>query len=151
MTRICGLVEEKGNSETRTGRMRKGRAASMIVLCPTRELARQLQEELNEVARPLGLSTMVFHGGVSYDAQTCNLRNGLDVLVGMPVRFIDHINNGNLDLSEADTKRRHGRGPTDRGGAKMNTKEELKWLKIKKKSIYSILIFLLCRVAAVAG
>ena len=41
----------------------------MILLCPTRELSRQVQEELNAVARPLGLSTMVFHGGVSYNPQ----------------------------------------------------------------------------------
>ena len=93
----------------------------MIVLCPTRELSRQVQEELNAVARPLGLSTMVFHGGVSYDPQTRGLMNGIDVLVGTLVRFIDHINNGNLDQSEDDTKHRHGWGPTDRGGAKMNT------------------------------
>ena len=77
----------------------------MIVLCPTRELARQVQEELNEVARTLGLSTMVFHEGVSYDPQTRALRNGLDVLVGTPVRVIDHINNGKLNISEAGTKR----------------------------------------------
>ena len=99
----------------------------MILLFPTRELARQVQEEFNEVARPLGLSTMVFHWGVSYDPQTRALRNGLDFLFGTPVRVIDKINNGNLDLFEDDTKRRHGWGPTDRGGgAKMNTKEELK-------------------------
>jgi ATP-dependent RNA helicase DDX21 len=41
----------------------------MVVLCPTRELARQVQEELAAVARPLGLSVDVFHGGVSYDPQ----------------------------------------------------------------------------------
>ena len=131
MTRLRGLAEEKDNYDTRTGQMRKGRAVLIIVLCPIHELARQVQEELNEVARPLGLSTMVFHGGVSYDPQTCALRNGLGVLVGTPVWFINHVNNGNLDQSEDDTKQRHGWGPTDRGGAKMNTKEGLKRLKIK--------------------
>ena len=88
----------------------------MIVLCPTRELVQQVQEELNKVTRPLGLSTMVFHGGVSYDPQSRALQNGLDVLVVTPVRVIDNINN--LDLFEADTKRRHGRGSTDRGGGR---------------------------------
>ena len=56
-------------------------------------------------------STMVFHGGVSYDPQTRALRNGLDVLAWTPLLF-----NCNIDLSEDDTKRRHGRGPTDGGG-----------------------------------
>ena len=93
----------------------------MIVLCPTREIAQQVQEELNGVACPrtLGISTMVFHGGVLRDTQTRALWNGLNVLVGMLGRVIDNINNGNLDLSEADTKRHHGWGPTDRGGAKI--------------------------------
>ena len=126
MTRLCGLVEEKGNPETRTGRMRKGRAILMIVFCTNRELARQVQEDLNEVACSLGQSTMVFHRGVSYDPKNRVLRNGLDMMFGTPVRVIDHIKNGNLDLSEADTKHRYGWDSTDRGGAKMNMKEELK-------------------------
>ena len=89
-------------------------------------MSRQVQEDLNKVARPIGLSTIVFHGGVLYDPQTRALRNGIDVLIGTPGRVIDHINNLNPDLSEADTKRRHGWGHIDREGAKMNTKEELK-------------------------
>ena len=83
------------------GRMRNGRAVSMIFFFPTRELSRQVQEELNEVARPLGLSTMVFLGGVSYDPQTRALRNGLDVMFGTAGRVIYNIKNGNFDLSEA--------------------------------------------------
>jgi len=71
----------------------------MIILCPTRELARQVSEELSLVAQPMGLFVDVFHGGVSYEPQSRALRNGLDVLVGTPGRVIDHINRGNLDLS----------------------------------------------------
>ena len=78
------------------------------------------------MARPLGLSTMVFHRGLSYDPQTHALRNSLDVLVRTPVRVIDHIKKSNLDLSEANTKRRHGQCLTDQRGATMNMKEELK-------------------------
>ena len=53
------------------------------------------------------------------------------MLIGKPGWVIDHVNNGNPDLSEADTKRRHDRwsvGPGEGGvgGEKMNTKEELK-------------------------
>jgi superfamily II DNA/RNA helicase len=44
----------------------------MIVLCPTRELARQVEEELSAVCKPLGLFSAVFHGGVSYDGQVSN-------------------------------------------------------------------------------
>ena len=74
----------------------------MLVLCPTRELARQVQSELEDVSRPLGLHSAVFHGGVSYDPQARALRMGTDILVGTPGRVIDHIDRGNLDLSELD-------------------------------------------------
>ena len=68
LTRLVELTEKKGFREP-NGRMRKGRPVSMIVLCPTRELARQVQDELSLVARPLGLFVDVFHGGVSYEGQ----------------------------------------------------------------------------------
>lgn len=101
LTRLSKMADEKGYRE-QNGRMRKGRPVSMIVLCPTRELARQVQQELSMVARPLGLFVDVFHGGVSYDGQTRNLRNGIDILVGTPGRVIDHIQRGNLKLSACE-------------------------------------------------
>ena len=101
MTRIARLAELNGTRQN--GKMRRGRLPSMLVLCPTRELARQVQEELGHAARPIGLFTEVFHGGVSYGPQAGALRSGLDVLVGTPGRIMDHLNRGNLDLSECDT------------------------------------------------
>lgn len=68
LTRLVKIMEQKGFRES-NGRMRRGRPVSMIILCPTRELARQVQDELSMVARPLGLFVDVFHGGVSYEGQ----------------------------------------------------------------------------------
>lgn len=68
LTRLVKWAESK-NIRDANGRMAFGRPVSMVVLCPTRELARQVQEELAAVARPLGLFTDVFHGGVSYGPQ----------------------------------------------------------------------------------
>ena len=68
LTRLVEMLEKKGFRDER-GRMARGRPVSMLVLCPTRELARQVQEELSAIARPLGLYSDVFHGGVSYDPQ----------------------------------------------------------------------------------
>jgi ATP-dependent RNA helicase DDX21 len=73
LTRIAQLAEKKGLLES-NGRMRKGRPVSMIVLCPTRELARQVQDELQMAGRPLGLFVDVFHGGVSYDGQVSTVK-----------------------------------------------------------------------------
>jgi len=102
ITRLVKWMEEKGIRDPATGRMQRGRGVSMLVLCPTRELARQVQEELSSVSRPLGLFTEVFHGGVSYDGQSRALRNGLDILVGTPGRIIDHLDRGTLRLNECD-------------------------------------------------
>jgi ATP-dependent RNA helicase DDX21 len=99
LARLVEHTEATGKRDA-SGRMSRGRLPSMVVLCPTRELARQVQEEIAGVARPLGLFTEVFHGGVSYDPQSRALRQGLDIVVGTPGRVIDHIQRGNLDLSE---------------------------------------------------
>jgi ATP-dependent RNA helicase DDX21 len=69
ITRLVELLEKKGTRDPATGRMRRGRPVSMLALCPTRELARQVQEELAHACRPLGLDTALFHGGVSYEPQ----------------------------------------------------------------------------------
>jgi superfamily II DNA/RNA helicase len=73
LTRIVEFAEEKGFRNER-GQMQRGRPTSMIVLCPTRELARQVSEEISLVAKPLGLFVDVFHGGVSYDPQVSDLK-----------------------------------------------------------------------------
>lgn len=69
LTRLIKWMDEKGYRDERTGDLARGRPVSMLVLCPTRELARQVQDELASVARPLGLYSDVFHGGVSYEPQ----------------------------------------------------------------------------------
>ena len=94
--RIQKMLQESG------GLKKRGRLPSMIVLCPTRELARQVQEEIELISKPLGLFSSVFHGGVSYDPQARDLRNGVDIVVGTPGRIIDHIERQNLDLSECN-------------------------------------------------
>ena len=78
----------------------RGRRPSMIVMAPTRELARQVAEELTQIAKPLNLDVALFHGGVSYDPQARALKAGVDIIVATPGRCIDHLDRGNLDLSE---------------------------------------------------
>ena len=70
--RLVDNAKKNGNAEVmRDGKvkMRPGRLPGMIVLCPTRELARQVSEELDTVCKELGLYSTVFHGGVSYGPQ----------------------------------------------------------------------------------
>ena len=79
--------------------LKRGRPTRMVVLAPTRELARQVAEVAAELGAVHGLRVELFHGGVPYPPQRRVLRDGLDVLVGTPGRIIDHLQNGELDLS----------------------------------------------------
>mmetsp|Transcript_39729 Transcript_39729/g.125441 ORF Transcript_39729/g.125441 Transcript_39729/m.125441 type:complete len:461 (+) Transcript_39729:41-1423(+) len=80
-------------------RLPRGRTPRMVVLAPTRELARQVSEVCSMLAAPHRLRTVLFHGGVPYPPQQRALRDGVDVLIGTPGRVIDHLSEGALDLS----------------------------------------------------
>jgi len=71
--RLAKLAQELETTDS-YGKRKKGRGVSMIALCPTRELARQVEEEIAQIARPLGLFSTVFHGGVSYDPQVRDVK-----------------------------------------------------------------------------
>ncbi|HDQ41934.1 MAG TPA: DEAD/DEAH box helicase [Desulfonatronum sp.] len=70
-----------------------------IVLCPTRELAIQVAEELNTLAkhRP-GLAVVPVYGGQPIERQFRALRHGAHVVIGTPGRVMDHMRRGTIDL-----------------------------------------------------
>jgi ATP-independent RNA helicase DbpA len=75
-----------------------------LVLCPTRELARQVAEEIRRLAWALPNTNVVtICGGESIGHQRSSLVNGVDVVVGTPGRVLDHINRETLDLSNVST------------------------------------------------
>lgn len=71
-----------------------------IVLCPTRELAIQVCEEITEIAQHKDLETLAIYGGASMQKQIDALKRGVDLVAGTPGRVLDHIRRGNLDLSQ---------------------------------------------------
>jgi ATP-dependent RNA helicase RhlE len=73
-----------------------------LVLCPTRELAIQVAEAASEYAKYLHLWVGVIYGGTSVQKDIRDLRAGYDVLVATPGRLIDHLERGNVDLSELE-------------------------------------------------
>lgn len=86
------MEEDDGRS------VRRGRIPRVLVLAPTRELAKQVEKEIKESAPKL--STVCVYGGVSYNVQQNALSRGVDVVVGTPGRIIDLINGGSLQLGE---------------------------------------------------
>lgn len=60
-----------------------------LILVPTRELAAQVAETLDPLARALGLSHVVIHGGVSAVPQVKALTRGVDIVIACPGRLED--------------------------------------------------------------
>ncbi|GAB4848223.1 DEAD-box ATP-dependent RNA helicase 3, chloroplastic [Ancistrocladus abbreviatus] len=86
------------DSEERGSLRRSGRLPKVLVLAPTRELAKQVEKEIKDSAPYL--STVCVYGGVSYNLQQNALSRGVDVVVGTPGRIIDLVNNNSLKLGE---------------------------------------------------
>lgn len=75
-----------------------------LVLCPTRELADQVTQEVRKVARHRpNVKVITLCGGVALRGQTLSLAHGADVVVGTPGRILDHIARGHLHLSQVRT------------------------------------------------
>jgi len=75
------------------------RQVQALVLVPTRELASQVADVLAALDGGRGLRVVQLIGGRSLGPQRDDLRAGAHVAVGAPGRVLDHIRQGNLDLS----------------------------------------------------
>jgi superfamily II DNA/RNA helicase len=70
-----------------------------LIVCPTRELALQVSNDLEHAGSKLGVRVLSVYGGRAYEPQIETLRKGVDVIVGTPGRIIDLATRGDLDLS----------------------------------------------------
>src|SRR6202166_3328966 len=74
--------------------------SQVVVLVPTRDLARQVSEAyLRYAAHLKGFHVLPIYGVQSYQPQLNALRRGVHVVVGTPGRVIDHMNRGTLKLT----------------------------------------------------
>ena len=75
------------------------RDTQILILCPTRELAMQVSEEVHKLALfKRGLHALPIYGGQSYDRQLFGLRQGAHIVIGTPGRVMDHMRRGTLKL-----------------------------------------------------
>ena len=73
-----------------------------IILCPTRELAVQVEGEFQKLAKyHRKINSVAIYGGESIDRQIRALKKGVQIVVGTPGRVQDHINRGTLRLEDA--------------------------------------------------
>jgi ATP-dependent RNA helicase DeaD len=77
----------------------EGQGPIALILCPTRELARQVHSECIRMSGTSGARSTVIYGGVSLDDQVESLARQPHIVVGTPGRIIDHIRRRTLDLS----------------------------------------------------
>jgi ATP-dependent RNA helicase RhlE len=92
-------ILQKLSGETSHQRQKEPRA---LILTPTRELAVQVSESFRTYGRGVRLKTAVVYGGVGYHPQMANFKKGIDILVATPGRLLDHLNQGNVDLSKVE-------------------------------------------------
>jgi ATP-dependent RNA helicase DeaD len=78
----------------------KAPVTQVLILCPTRELAVQVCEEVHRLgAKMRGLHATPVYGGAPMDRQLRALRDGAQVVVGTPGRLLDHLRRGSFDPS----------------------------------------------------
>ncbi len=75
------------------------KSVQAMVLCPTRELAVQVNTELKKLLQfHPKLNTLAVYGGESIDKQFKALKRGVQIIVGTPGRVQDHLNRGTIKL-----------------------------------------------------
>lgn len=79
----------------------KLKRVQVLILCPTRELAVQVAEEVNKLAAfKRGVMEVPIYGGQPYDRQIRALQAGAQIVIGTPGRVMDHLERGTLRLTD---------------------------------------------------
>src|SRR5664280_2311809 len=93
------------------------KTVQVLILCPTRELAVQVSEEVHKLSIfKRGINALPIYGGQSYERQYYGLKQGAQIVIGTPGRIMDHMRRGTLRLDtvkmvvldEADVMRNMG-------------------------------------------
>ena len=95
----AGLVQKLLTMRS-SGKKAIGRAPKALILANTRELALQIDDTVQPLARAVGLYTTQLYGGVPYAKQQTALKRGVDIVIGTPGRIEDLARRGDLDLTQ---------------------------------------------------
>ena len=92
------LERLKANQHTATPKH-----CSTLIIVPTRELAKQIDDNIEKYGTHIYHQRACIVGGVKYPRQIKRLNQGLDILVATPGRLEDHLKSGNLSLDHTET------------------------------------------------
>ena len=76
----------------------RGDGPFAVVLAPTRELAQQINDECKVFSQTSKIRTCIIVGGAPIQEQRRSLRQGVEVVVATPGRFLDHLQQQNTNL-----------------------------------------------------
>ncbi len=77
----------------------KKKSCQVLIMVPTRELAKQVASEAELLAGDSGVRTVAVYGGASYGPQIAAFKEGAHLVVGTPGRVLDHLLKRNLSLN----------------------------------------------------
>lgn len=83
-------------------KVKKTEGIRCFVMVPTRELALQITEVFETIAKYTEVDILCLYGGVEQDRQVARLQRGVDVLVSTPGRLFDLANQGFVDLRKLE-------------------------------------------------
>ncbi len=82
----------------------KNRKLQALVLCPTRELAIQVADEMRRLCRFMhGIKILPIYGGQDIGKQIRSLKGGIQLVIGTPGRVMDHMRRHTLKFDELHT------------------------------------------------
>ncbi len=77
----------------------KDKTVQALILCPTRELAIQVSEEIRKLAKyKHGIKVLPIYGGQSIERQIKSIKKGVQIIIGTPGRIMDHMRRRTLKL-----------------------------------------------------
>lgn len=85
---ILDTIKQKKENQP-ISKKEKAKQASVLIITPTRELAAQIGESIQNYSQFMSISSLVTFGGVSINPQKAKLQNGVDILVATPGRLLD--------------------------------------------------------------
>lgn len=73
-----------------------------LILAPTRELAEQVADNINQFAQFMSITVTALYGGVKISGQQKKLKQATHIIVSTPGRLLEHASLGNVNLSNVE-------------------------------------------------
>ncbi|WP_457745694.1 DEAD/DEAH box helicase [Sulfurimonas sp.] len=100
--KTAGFTLPMLNLLTKAPKPKGKRVVRGLILTPTRELAAQVAQSVEDYGKYLPFKSTVIFGGVSINPQIKTLKNGVDIVIATPGRLLDLMNQKALDLRQVE-------------------------------------------------